>query len=246
MIVILAIDALEYNLVDRFNCTHLMQKNYGKTDISEFSEPRTMVLWSSFMTGKNLEDEILAKGDKEMWETHIDHARTFFSHFTSPAVIDLPGYNYDIMEHKREREILKHFFDVNTPEEKEQVKKEYNDRAFAFHRKIKDEFLSALRENHDLVLGYFSIADVIGHLNFGNTTLMKMIYRDLDEIAGSIPAPYIVLSDHGMEPIGMFGDHSRYGFWSSSEQDLGNPKITMFFDTMISGISSGSFKGDRS
>jgi hypothetical protein len=228
MIVILAIDALEYNLVERFNCAHLKQNYYGKTDISEFSEPRTMVLWSSFMTGKNLEAEILEKGDKEMWNTHVDHARTFFSRITRPAVIDLPGYNYDLKEHERERDLLKQYFDAGNPDEKEQVKKEYNDRAFEFHRKMKNEFISAIGQDHDLVLGYFSIADVIGHLNFSNTTLMRMIYKDLDDIAGAIPAQYLVLSDHGMEPLGSFGDHSRYGFWSSSDQDLGLPKITDF------------------
>ncbi|MBD3247555.1 hypothetical protein GF378_02960, partial [Candidatus Pacearchaeota archaeon] len=51
MIVILAIDALEYDKVEEFNCKNLKQEYYGKTDISEFSQPRTMVLWSSFMTG---------------------------------------------------------------------------------------------------------------------------------------------------------------------------------------------------
>jgi hypothetical protein len=243
LIVILAIDALEYNLVERFNCDHLLQQYYGKTDISEFSEPRTMVLWSSFMTGKNLEAEILEKGDKEMWLTRVDHARTFFSRFTDPKVIDLPGYNYDLIEHERERELLRQYFEADTPVKKEQIKKEYNDRAFEFHRKIRNEFITAVRQKHDLVLGYFSIADVIGHLNFGNTSLMRMIYRDLDEIAGAIPTPYLVLSDHGMEPLGAFGDHSRYGFWSSSEKDLGTPKITDFSGLLVSGKED--LKGDR-
>jgi len=246
VIVIFAIDALEYNLVEQFNCTYLKQNYYGKTNISEFSEPRTMVLWGSFMTGKNLEAEILAKGDKEMWNTRIDRNRTFFSRFTHPSVIDLPGYNYDLREHERERELLKQYFDVGTPVEKELVKKEYNARAFEFHQKIKNEFITALGQNHDLILGYFSIADVIGHLNFSNSTLMRMIYRDLDEIAGAIPVPYIVLSDHGMEPLGAFGDHSRYGFWSSSEQDLGNPKITDFFEIMVSKNNSQGLQGDHS
>ena len=91
MIVVLAIDALEYDLVEKFQCRNLMQKFYGKTDISEFSEPRTMVLWSSFMTGMNMEQEILALGDKGMWNARIENERTFFSTFVNPAIIDLPG-----------------------------------------------------------------------------------------------------------------------------------------------------------
>jgi hypothetical protein len=228
MIVVLAIDALEYDLVEKFRCRHLMQKFYGKTDISEFSEPRTMVLWSSFMTGKNLEAEILAKGNKEMWNTRIESGRTFFSGFRSPAIIDLPGYTYDFEQHKKERTLLREFFNEQNNSEKERIRESYNHLAFDHHKKIKKEFTAALKGDHDLVLGYFSIADVIGHLNFGNAVLMKMIYRDFDEIAGTVGSPFIVVSDHGMKPIGIFGDHSEYGFWSSGSDNLGTPKITDF------------------
>jgi hypothetical protein len=228
LIVILAIDALEFELVEKFHCTSLMQKYYGKTDISEFSEPRTMVLWSSFMTGINMEQEILAKGDKEMWNTRIDSGRTLFSRFKNPAVIDLPGYNYDTRQHEKERHLLKDFFDTKNNSKKDSIRESYNKLALEYHQKVKKEFTDALKRSHDLVLGYFSVADVIGHLNFGNSFLMKMIYRDLDEIAGCIDPPLLVLSDHGMKPVGIFGDHSEYGFWSSGFSNLGTPKITDF------------------
>ncbi|MDY6958844.1 MAG: hypothetical protein SVK08_06760 [Halobacteriota archaeon] len=229
MIVIYAIDALEYTLVEEFDCKNLMQSSYGKTDISEFSEPRTMVLWSSFMTGENKEDYILAKGDKEMWNTRIDLKETFFSLFDNPKILDLPGFNYDKEQHEMERALLKDFFDAEEKEDKERIKKEYNNLSFEHHRKIKDEFKEALNEDHDFVLGYFSVADVIGHLNFGNRTIMKMIYTDLDEIASEIKEDMIILSDHGMQKIGVFGDHSEYGFWSTNFKDLGGPKITDFY-----------------
>jgi hypothetical protein len=238
MIVVLAIDALEYDLVEKFQCRHLMQKFYGKTDISEFSEPRTMVLWSSFMTGKNLENEILAMGDKEMWNTRIETGRTFFSGFKNPAIIDLPGYSYDLRQHEAERTLLRKFFDAQGNSEKETIRKSYNQLVFDHHQKIKKEFSSALEGTHDLVLGYFSIVDVIGHLNFGNVFLMKMIYRDFDEIAGTIDHPILVLSDHGMKSVGIFGDHSGYGFWSSGSTDLGLPKITDF-SKIITDLSRG-------
>lgn len=230
MMIILAIDALEYKLVEEFNCNNLKQKFFGKTDIREFSEPRTMVLWSSFMTGKNVEKEILAKGDKEMWNTRFDLNHTFFKFFKNPKIIDLPGFNYIIEQHEKERIMLKNYFDARTETEKEEIKMIYNKLAFDHHRRIKQEFQGALNGGHDLVLGYFSLADVIGHLNFGNRPLMKMIYRDFDEIAGAIEETFIVLSDHGMERIGMFGDHSNYGYWSTDFKDLGTPKITDFAD----------------
>jgi len=229
MIVLLAIDALEYTLVEEFNCTSLMQEFYGKTDISDFSEPRTMVLWSSFMTGKNKEEEILKKGDKEMWNTKIKIGETFFSLFEDPKILDLPGFNYEKEQHEGERVLLKEFFSTDEKKEKEGIRKAYNSLSFEHHRKIKEEFKAALKENHDFVLGYFSVADVIGHLNFGNRTMMKMIYTDLDEIAAKIREDLIILSDHGMEKIGVFGDHSNYGFWGTNFRDLGVPKITDFY-----------------
>ncbi|KXB08093.1 hypothetical protein AKJ58_00895 [candidate division MSBL1 archaeon SCGC-AAA385D11] len=239
MVVVLAIDALEYELVEEFDCKNLKQAVYGKTNISEFTQPRTMVLWCSFMTGENKEREILDKGDKEMWKTKIPPEKTFFSEFEDPKIIDLPGFSYDKKQHDRERELLKKFFEgAENQGEKKEVRKEYNKHGLQHHRKIKGEFLKALKENHDLLLGYFSAADVIGHLNFGNKTLMKMVYEDLDEIGGEIKEirddHLLVLSDHGMKGLGMFGDHNEYGFWSFDEKcNLEGPKLTDFADFLV-------------
>lgn len=233
MLVVLAIDALEYTLVEKYQCENLKQKYYGKTNISEFSEPRTMVLWSSFMTGENKEKEILKLGDREMWNKSFDIKETFFYNFQAPKIIDLPGFSYDKKQHEEERGLLKAYFSTDSPEEKTKIRNDYNAHAFSHHREIKTEFLEALEGNYDFVLGYFSIADVIGHLNFGNTLMMKMIYKDLDEIAGAIKQNFLVLSDHGMKAIGQFGDHSEYGFWSTSFKDLNNPRITDFSKIIV-------------
>jgi len=231
MIIVLAIDALEYELVEEFDCKNLKQQYYGKTNITEFSQPRTMVLWSSFMTGENKESEVLGEGNQEMWNKRWDTQETFFKEFKSPVVLDLPGYSYDLKIHEESRVDLKNFFMTEDKEKKMGIRKKYNKDAFDHHRKIKDEFFKSLDEDHDFVLGYFSAADVLGHLNFGNKTVMKMIYKDMDEIAAKCiekNCPLIVLSDHGMKGIGMFGDHSEYGFWSTNFEDLGKPKITDF------------------
>lgn len=232
MIVVLAIDALEYEKVEEFNSNVLKQDYYGKTNISEFSQPRTMVLWSSFMTGVNKEKDVLIDGNEEMWIKKWPIEETFFSKFKSPVVLDLPGYSYNLEAHEKSRELLKSFFTTEDKEKKEEIRKEYNKDAFDHHRKVKEEFFKALKEDHDFVLGYFSVGDVIGHLNFGNKMLMKMIYKDFEEIAEEIKkipdVKLIILSDHGMKALGMFGDHSEYGYWSTNFKDMGNPKITDF------------------
>lgn len=233
MVVVLAIDALEYEKVEEFNCKNFKQTVYGKTDISEFKEPRTIVLWSSFITGRNKEQEILARGNKEMWNISIPMSLTFFSKFKNPKIIDLPAFSYDKSQHEKERELLKQFFEEESRAGKDRIRRKYNQLSFEHHNKIKSEFLYSLKESHDFVLGYFSVADVIGHLNFGDKTLMKLIYDDLDRVAGEIREirndHLLVLSDHGMKAIGIFGEHSNYGFWSfSTECGLRNPKITDF------------------
>jgi len=227
--IIFAIDALEIKLVEKYNCQYLKQKYYGRTNISDFSAPRTMVLWSSFMTGQNKEKEILAKGNEAMWLVKQPLKNTFFSKFKKPMIIDLPGYNYDINQHHRQRKLLKEFFET-TGASREKIREEYNQQAFNHHRKIKEEFLKSLSQDYDLILGYFGLVDLIGHLNFGNPTMMKMIYQEVDEIASEIQkkeGKIIILSDHGMKGK-MFGDHSGYGFWSTNFKDLNRPKITDF------------------
>ncbi len=224
---------LEYSKVEEYNCTHLKQKYYGKTNISEFSQPRTMVLWSSFITGENKEKEVLKGGNKEMWNKIWGIKDTLFSHFNNPAIIDLPGFSYNLKVHEDSRNLLKSFFEQKEKDKKEKIKLDYNNHAFEHHKKIKKEFFNSLENGHDMVLGYFSVIDVIGHLNFGNNTIMKMIYKEFDEIAKAVKnknSDVLIISDHGMKAIGSFGDHSEYGFWSSDTLNLDIPKITDFYE----------------
>jgi len=52
-ILILGIDALEYDLVEKWDLKHLKQKEYGKTIVPiTGAEPATLIVWTSFITGK--------------------------------------------------------------------------------------------------------------------------------------------------------------------------------------------------
>lgn len=223
MIVILGLDALEYEYVRRFNCKNLMQLQFGKTDINEFEEPRTVVLWGSFLSGRNIEKEALAKG---LWNFKVRSEETFFSSFKRWIAIDVPAFTYKQDAHRKEREAMKNFF-----EQKINIE-EYDEIAMKNHKEDKEEFFSALEKNYEIVMGYFALADVIGHLSFGVISKMKLIYQELDEIAARAKEradKLLIVSDHGMKAIGRFGDHSNYGFWSASWNiKLENPKITDF------------------
>jgi hypothetical protein len=187
-----------------------------------------MVLWSSFITGVNTENRVLALGNREMWNLSLDIKETFFTSFKSPVIIDLPGFSYDVQQHASERELLRKYFEAKDSSDKERIRNDYNGLALKHHQTIKAAFEKALMEDHDFILAYFSLADVLGHLNFGDSGMMKIVYDDFNAIAASVRGQLIVLSDHGMVNVGMFGDHSNYGFWSTAYRDLGNPKITSF------------------
>ena len=228
MIVILGYDGLEYEYVKEFGLKNLMQKVYGKTDISEFSQPRTVVIWSSFLAGKNLEKRVLALG-RNFWKFKLKPEETFFSAFKKWKAIDVPGFTYKFEKHKKEKDLLKAYFE-------EQVTVEEFDRfCFKIHKENKKEFFESLEENYEILMAYFDLADIIGHLSFGIKSKMKVIYEELDNIAKEVKEKLspenklLIISDHGMKAIGRYGDHSEHGFFSMSENiQIQNPKITKF------------------
>ncbi len=220
MIVILGYDGLEYNYVVEFKCKELMQERFGKTDISMFTEPRTVVIWSSFLTGRNTEKDAL----KDLWNFRVKPEETFFAKFKKWHAIDVPGFTHISEMHAKEREMMKKVFEGETSVE------EYDKLIFENHRKVKEMFFEALEKDYDILMGYFSLADSIGHVSFGLKIKMKLIYRELEKIARKtkdVAEKVFIISDHGMQAVGRFGDHSNYGFWSFSKNvDLGTPKVT--------------------
>jgi hypothetical protein len=226
--IILALDALDQNLVKTFNCSNLMQKEYGQTDITNFKEPRTIVLWASFMTGKNMEARIPIEGQ---WKFQVNKEETFLRFFKNPKTIDVPAYSYKQEHHKKERQLLKAYFNENATIE------EYDKLIWKNHQENKKEFLNTLGK-HGLLMAYFNLADAIGHLSFGIYTKMKKVYTELEDLAGELKNSEhltLIISDHGMKAIGRYGDHTMNGYYSTNKTlNLHLPKITDFHKTMKS------------
>ena len=60
--IVLGIDGLEYSLVEKWDLKNLMQKKYGKLDLSDYSVIVTPPIWGSMITGK-IDKEII-----KLWE----------------------------------------------------------------------------------------------------------------------------------------------------------------------------------
>jgi len=235
--IILGLDALDFEMVKKFNCENLMQTSYGKTDISDFNAERTVVLWASFLTGINMEKEIPIKGQ---WKFKLPMEKTFFRFFNTFKAIDVPAFCMKQNNHEIERKLLAGFFkEENTVDEYDRV-------VWKNHEENKKEFLEEIGRS-DILMGYFDLADAIGHLSFGIEEKMKRVYEELNELAGIVIKNYdgtvLIISDHGMKAVGRFGDHTKNGFFSFNEKiALTNPKIVDFFDIIKSKGEEGVTK----
>jgi len=221
--IILALDALGDNLVEKFNCKNLMQEEYGRTDLSKFNLARTVVLWASFLTGKNMESKIPIKGQ---WKFQLKRKDTFFKFFKTFKAIDVPSFSLKQKNHEKERKLLKEFF------KDESILENYNSLIWNNHNENKKDFFNSLGK-FDVIMAYFDLADAIGHLNFGNTKEMRIVYKEIDLMIKqiNIKDTILIVSDHGMESVGRFGDHTKNGFYSINKKlNLKNPKITDFFN----------------
>jgi hypothetical protein len=226
--IILALDALDLNMVKKFDCKNLMQKECGQTDISEFSLERTIVLWASFLTGKNMEDKIPIK---KQWEFQLKKEETFLEFFDSHKTIDVPAFSLKQENHRKERKLLKDFFDDKASVE------EYDEIVWKNHEENKKQFFDSLGK-FDLVMGYFDLADAIGHLSFGILEKMKVVYEELENLAKELKHSedfVLTVSDHGMKAVGRYGDHTKNGFYSLNRKlNLNLPKITSFYNIIKS------------
>ena len=223
--IILALDALDLNLVQKFECKNLMQEEYGQTDISNFNLARTVVLWASFLTGKNLEAKIPIK---TQWEFKLNPEETFLKLFNPYKAIDVPAFSLK-PSHAEERKLLKKYFDDKSAIE------EYDAVVWKNHEENKKEFFDSIGK-FDLVIGYFNLADAIGHLSFGIHQKMQNVYHELEEIAKKVKDRddfILIISDHGMKAVGRYGDHTKNGFYSANQKlALNLPKITDFYNIM--------------
>jgi hypothetical protein len=111
---------------------------------------------------------------------------------------------------------------------------DYWDNVWDCFDETKRELLNNL--DRDLVMAWFCPADWIGHIWRGDMEIMQKTYRILDNFAEMVKEKFdgwiLIAADHGMKPLGRFGDHTNlnYGFYSSNRKlGLNAPKLTDFY-----------------
>lgn len=259
-IVILGLDALEYNLVEKWNLNGLRQGEYGKIKVpinKDIGHPISPEVWGSFLTGKHITGmEFERSGVREtIWKTlaflhkhtglsfglarRVRGASRFpelnqktFLDLTNSLEINAPYYSFD----HASMEIM-HRFTIRT-RSAEQIRKEL----YSLFKKRKKQFITAVRkqlQNVDLIFGYTHVLDDIQHFFYSRPDQIEKFYRKLDEFVSFIKTllPYstlfVIVSDHGFSL--KEGTHSDYAFYSSNKPISPKPSsITDFFTIFTS------------
>lgn len=229
--IILALDALDLDVVKRYRCGNLMQSECGQTSLDEFQLERTVVLWASFLSGRNMESTIPLK---TQWEFNLKPEETLVHFFETFKAIDVPAFSLKQKNHAEERRLLKRYFDQQATVE------EYDAVVWKNHEENKKNLFDSLG-HFDMVMGYFDLADAIGHLSFGIPEKIEKAYKELEGIAREVRSSSeeftLIISDHGMKAVGRYGDHSRNGFYSTNRKlGLNLPRITDFYK-IIEGVA---------
>lgn len=219
-ILVIALDGLEHDLVVKFKLRNLMQVEYGKTNLSLIKKhsryPCTVDIWSTFLAGR-FKHKINSPSE------------TFLKYFKSYCVIGLPGFMKGLSRQHRKlvdnlAKVLEH--KLSYAEYEKMVKIDALRRMFSTFR--------AFKLSPEILITYFPIADLLGHLYFDREEKMREIYRFIDRVVSKIKlnTTVLIISDHGMVPWygKKKGEHSWHGFWSTNRKlGLNNPKIEDFY-----------------
>jgi len=226
VITIIGLDGLEYTLVRDFDLRNLQQLEYGKTSLDLVkkytSYPDTIGCWSTFLSGK---------------VAYVCQSReeTIFSLVDSFVEIGVPGYMRELEpEHRRLTKKLVEVLEGRLSEER------YEGMVRAHTESVLEKTLKAMLEKPGLLMTYFPIADLLGHLYFRNPEKIQETYEYIDGVVrrlveGLPGATILIVSDHGMEPwFGKKrGEHTWYGFYSVNKRlGLNNPGIEGFYNVI--------------
>jgi len=242
-VVIISFDALEYTLVEKYDCANIKQLEYGKIDLEPYfanrpagrggEEPLTPEVYATFITGIVPKRPEFSHYNK--FYPHLDKKfMTFFQSAKNPYAMDVPSYSTKSWIDKLTGlSIFERYW-------RKEISLQRMEKEYYKYMCIKASYADLIDLlGYDLILYYFKESDKLSHLypRFDQyRDKFKRLYRFLDKITENIVKVFsdeqtllIVMSDHGIQ---RWGAHSNYGFWSSNKP-LGRGdsiKITDWFD----------------
>lgn len=154
-----------------------------------------------------------------------ENVSRYLKEMSIPTILDetkswtngIPGYNIK----KNKITWVKRWIDVIGNEEEERkilvnIRKEHK-------LQVKKLFQILQKRQHRLIFFYDNWLDIAGHIEWGRKWKITEKYLEVNTLVGEIrnmlnlkQDVLYIISDHGMKLLGNRGDHSNYGFFSSS------------------------------
>lgn len=224
-IIMISFDALEYELVERYNCKILMQEEYGKIDLDPYLDnrpegrgsgnPLTPGVYSVFITGEVPEDwNVMFREFDKLY-------KTIFQLSKKALAIDVPAYckyNKSWMDKLTGSRLVKKYWD-------KEISLQDTEQEYYKYMDIKASYANLVKLlGYDLVMFYFKEPDKLQHMYYDYDKYeknFKRLYNKMEDLTMQIISSFpeedtliIVFSDHGSN---LAGTHSQYGFWSSNK-----------------------------
>lgn len=266
-IFIIGIDALEYDLVEKYDLKNLKQEEYGKVIVpinKKTNSPVTPQVWASFLTGEiqdaNFEEKSENQGFLLIYQL-LGYTKRFFN----------PGWGIMHFLH-RKMKIHKDFSRLNSTTFLERCNSDYynipfydfskNDIDYFFKmdeylsgrinlnsyrnyliksfKNIKSRIILKLKKSHaDLFFCYFHNLDYVQHFFFHDLEFLQESYKAYDNLIGKIRKKFDPYIILIISDHGQKkGMHTNYGFYSlNKKMDIGNPRMTDFYNLFMNQLN---------
>lgn len=210
---VLALDGLEYDLVEKWRLRNLMQSKYGKIILSsdyyhkDVHVPYTPIIWASFITGvpperhgikdfftygktldfiRNLPVIRWIKGKKKILRKIGMKPRTVEERdLNVKTIFDIikPSIAVDVPAYNEPAE----YFYRRNKALKDRGLKGYEEEIWKIHKERKKKVFENLQKDWKLFMAYFTIADLMGHLHIAKRLRrLKIAYDELDVLASKL------------------------------------------------------------
>jgi len=260
-ILIIGIDALEYDLVEKYNLNNLKQVEYGEVVVPLVRKyPETPNVWASFLTGKNEKARFEIRSNMKfcgLFIRFLDFLRgkfnpgwgimnflhkklncsIAFSKLKSKTFLDTLDSDYcclpfyDFIE--KNPSVFERSMDFKDGRISYNKYKKFLDKNF---QKNKNMVFDKLKNSKaELFFCYFNYLDHLQHHFFKNESTIEGAYKEFDKIVGELKniaeADLVLVVSDHGQKKGI---HTKYGFYSLSKKlNLMNPKITDFYDLFM-------------
>ena len=238
-LIVLGIDALDFNMVNELNLAALKQRQYNEIVVPLGSDgyPHSPSVWASFLIGKNVEvDFVVVEPGVNRFgglsqETFVD--------WSGVKAINAPYYNHEV-------DTLSTLVDLQAKragyKDTRDTQSELISKMISTHLARTKEILEEVvktknNPHHKMVFAYIQTLDTMQHYFFPKPRIIENLYREMDVLVSDLKkqsggTTLIIVSDHGFRE----GTHSHKGYYSCSHPLDNKPTNIINFFKVIEGF----------